>query len=252
MENWSRKLKKVIWILLIKIKEKNFKGGGKYLFKNRNSDILFISFSGFGTYDRLRTYNYIKTLNPFKVDALYIKDTWGYRGSYYLMDHGNCRPYDSVLNLIYKILSRKKYSRIICIGSSKGGSAAILFGLKIGAYEILSGACQYHIGTYVAKFPEVYRGMLGSIPQAEGIQLLDSVLPEAISEHSQRTPQTKIHLFYSKNEHTYEDEIIDLRRTIINAGYPYNETICDFKEHGDVGKEFSKFLATYTKELILK
>ena len=79
------------------------------------------------------TYNYIKTLNPFKVDALYIKDTWGYRGSYYLMDHGNCRPYDSVLNLIYKILSRKKYSRIICIGSSKGGSAAILFGLKIGA-----------------------------------------------------------------------------------------------------------------------
>ena len=28
MENWSRKLKKVIWILLMKIIEKNFKGGG--------------------------------------------------------------------------------------------------------------------------------------------------------------------------------------------------------------------------------
>lgn len=122
---------------------------------------MIITFSGFASNDKIRTYNYVKTASKYPVDALHIKDSWGYRGSYYLLDEGNPHPYYGVLNLIYNIIGKRDYKKIICAGSSKGGSAALIFGLKIGATDIFAAACQYHIGTYVAKYEDVFLKMCG-------------------------------------------------------------------------------------------
>ena len=244
------KIKKGIHILAIKAREKTF-GGVDYLYKNKKSDILVITFSGFATHDKVRTYNYVSTCSKHPVDTLHIKDSWGCRGSYYLMHEGNPYPYYSVLNLIYHILGKRDYKKIICAGSSKGGSAALIFGLKIGATDIFAAACQYHIGTYVVKFDDVYRKMCFDHHKftniANGWEELNEVIPSAI--HNGKPNQTIIHLFYSMNEHTYENEIIDLVEELKQYKYVVEETVCQFSTHSEVGTHFAPFLDRSLKHI---
>ena len=244
--NLSTKFRKSLHVLAIKFREKTF-GGVDYLYKNKNSDILVITFSGFATHDKVRTYNYVNTCSNHQVDALHIKDSWGYRGSYYLLNEGNPYPYYGVLNLIYQILGKHNYKKVICAGSSKGGSAALLFGLKIGATDIFAAACQYHIGTYTVKYEDVFQKMCGgksvAVNSLDNIKWggeLDNVIPSAI--HDGNPHKTKIHLFYSKNEHTYEEEIVDLIKELKQYDYPLEETVCHFSTHGEVGTHFAPFL----------
>ena len=51
-----------------------------------------------------------------------------------------------------------------------------------------------------------------------------------------------IHLLYSKNEHTYQDDIIDLLDKLNECGYRVLEKQYDFSEHNDIGIYFKKYL----------
>lgn len=51
----------------IKLHEKRFSGGLRYLYYCNHSDELLIVFSAFGSSNR-RTYNYVRTLQESKID----------------------------------------------------------------------------------------------------------------------------------------------------------------------------------------
>ena len=150
-----------------------------------------------------------------------------------------------IFHLIEELLQsilEKKYSKVITLGSSKGGSCAILYGLKIGANDIYSGACQYYIGSYLntVAHKSIFEGMMGKGAGIEQERVLNSVLPDCLSSFS--GDNTLIHLFYSKKEHTYEEHIAPLIKDLNTFNIPHTDTVVDFTEHAEVGKHFGPYI----------
>lgn len=94
--------------------------------------MLAVIFSGMDSNDKNRLYNYVRGFTDVPVDFLYLSDPFGYRGSYYWKEGGSDEPLKMTQRLLRNIISRKDYKRVCFLGSSKGGSAAILHGLCSG------------------------------------------------------------------------------------------------------------------------
>ena len=232
---------------LIANNEHQFKGCVKYLFLPKKSDALLIVFSGF-TGD-VRKYNYVSSFSNLNVNQLFILDSWGYQGSYYWMDKGDTSPETMVNELIQTIIQNNGIKTVITCGSSKGGSAAIYFGLMNNADSIFSGACQFLVGTYLGReeHSKILEGMIGGFEKEKMIAALDTKIAEAIRQHKD---STAIHLFYSTEELTYERQIIPLKKCLDSFGVKYHEKIALFKEHAEVGNYFPIYVCDELRKLI--
>lgn len=139
------------------------------------------------------------------------------------------------------IVKRYGYEHIITLGSSKGGSAALFHGISIGADEVICGACQYYVGTYLISQNniEFLKQMVKNPSDAKEIEILDSLIPQAI--HSAYA-KPRITLIYSKLEHTYPEHIQYLLRDLKSNGYNIVEEERDFQNHMEIGVYFAKYL----------
>lgn len=240
----KRKFKTLLNIIKYKLKEKHYKGA-KYLLYKTGSDTLMICFQAMPP-TNIRLYNNVKGFSNLPVDRLYISDSWGYRGSYYLYENGELQPFNSTKKLIEKIINDGKYKNIYTCGTSKGGSAAIIYGLLIGADYIFSGACQYYIGSYL-NVPEhlpILQKM--SIPKKEKemVDTLNQVMPSII-RNPIKNKKTSIHLIYSRLEHTYEEHIQYLIADLIQNGFSVNLNEYGFKNHSEVGIYYLKYIQNW-------
>lgn len=104
LERLRRYWNHALQLVEIKVHERNFEHGLKYLFYGNHSDELLIVFSAFGSTER-RTYNYVRTLHGCKIDKLFILDPWGVKGSYNLYENGSDFPWRVTNELISKIIS---------------------------------------------------------------------------------------------------------------------------------------------------
>lgn len=117
-----------------------------------------------------------------------------------------------------------------------------MFGLVFNAEKIMAGACQYHLGTYLntPDHKPIFEGMMGIGASTEEENYLNAVMPRIIEEH--RKTDSIVYLLYSKQEHTYEEDIkdllVDLKRNNINVV----EKEEFFTNHGDVGYFFIPFV----------
>ena len=99
------KVKTACRLVKFSLLEKTFEKKLNYLYYRCNSDTLLVVFSAFPPTDKMRVYNYIKSFQNLNVDRLYIKDTFGYKGSYYLYDRGDDYPAKMCSSLIEKIVT---------------------------------------------------------------------------------------------------------------------------------------------------
>lgn len=131
---------------------------------------------------------------------------------------------------------------MITLGSSKGGTCAIYFGLSAKADEVYAAACQYHVGKYVntEEHQKVFKSMMGESAGMKEQEVLDSIMPAMIKSNA--GSKTKIHLMYSKEEHTYQEHIADLIADLDKCGIEHTDKIESFKEHGEVGKFFTPWI----------
>ena len=100
------KVKTVCRLVKFSLLEKTFEKRLKYLYYRANSNILLVVFSAFPPTDKMRVYNYLKSFQNLNIDRLYIKDTFGYKGSYYLYDKGDTYPQVLCSSLIEKMMTR--------------------------------------------------------------------------------------------------------------------------------------------------
>lgn len=235
MKRIFRLIFKSPFLIYLKLRQKEFRGIN-YLHYSRNSKTLAIVFSAFDRKDTRRSFNYVKSLSNIPIDFLYLSDPWGYRGSYYMMDYGSKRPIEDVQSLIDKIVSKGIYSKIITLGTSKGGTAALYYGLKNAVNQIVIGACQYRIGSYISAYPDIYRGMTGQDIKEQITFELNNIIPNELSRSDY--PQTTIHLVHSKSEPTYDKDIKYLISDLNERGIRWIEYECGFKKHEDVGQFF--------------
>lgn len=231
-----RKILKKVYFL---INERIYEGRLKYVLKKHNSKTLIVSFSGFSSKP---VYNYMRTLKGVAADQLYILDDFGLKGSYYWYENGEDIPLRLTHDLISKIISEGGYNRVITLGSSKGGTCAIYYGLLFGANDIYSGACQYFVGKYLntkAHLP-IMKAMMSGYSDQEAQYILDRMLPDVIKQS--QGASSKVHLLYSKLEHTYVEHIKFMIEDLEKYNISYDEQIEEFKDHNDVGKFFSPWV----------
>lgn len=230
-------------LLFLLTHEHRFRGRLKYLWFREGCDSLLVVFPGFSK-DRPRKYNYVKGLTGVKkVDRLYINDNFGYQGSYNLYENGRRAPEKITMDLIDRIIKEGNYKHLFFAGSSKGGTCAIYYGLIFRADEIYAAACQYHIGKYVSnEMPndKVFYAMMGKNAGEEDSLILDNVMPDLLQKY--RGSESAIHLFYSKNDPTYDRHIKDLINSLDHWGYHYFETVESYAVHSQVGESFLKRL----------
>lgn len=237
---------KRIWVLFFILFHERKYSNDKFLFKgSRKSSLLIVFFSAFGQENRPGAYNYIWTTRKFKCNKLWIRDRLGYKGvgTYYLgTDYPNSNYIGNVIDLIRKYSYGKK---IVCCGTSKGGSAALFYGLKLKVDVIVSGSPQYYIGTYLNK-KTYHQKIAHEICHSKYFEtILNNVLVDEIL--ASQPKQTSIHLLVSSLEQSYRNQLLPL---INDLSKKHRISIEDKKylNHNDVGIFFTDYLINALKE----
>lgn len=218
--------------------------GVEYIWLNHQSDTLIIVFSAIGN----ARFNYYRALKDCKYDQLYIRDCWAGGVSYYWYEHKSNHPEIYTQNLINTIIQNNTYNKIITVGSSKGGTAAVYYGLKNKANLVFAGACQYRVGDYLSRHqykdhPEQWNAVAGDELSEEWIKILDTKVADVIE--SNKGCGTTIKLIYSTNEHTYPEHIQPLIVKLDENNIVHEDQIESFPEHSMVGECFKKALINY-------
>ena len=200
-------------------------------------------------------YNYMATLSGIKAHKLFLLDDI-YNpvntGSYYLGRDGDWFFIGEITQLISDIVKERNIHKTIMIGSSKGGSSALYYGIKTEADFVISGAPQYHIGKYLNTpgHKPILEAIMGDASE-ESVEKLDRLIKDEIAAEHRKKPEIFLH--YSPKEHTYKDHIFDMITDLRSNGFAVNED-ADYtsEEHGEVKNYFPSYLVKTIKQLITR
>ncbi len=250
-----KRLYKLFGIIKATLKQRHYKHITYYFRSCRKSDIILVSFCAFPGGCKPSRYNYINTLKNMNVNRLFLLDNHGYNktGSYFLGENGNYYLLDEIPELIKSIKEKNNIKKTVMLGSSKGGTSAILYGILCNADYVIAGAPQYYLGNYLSS-PDVEKAIfegIGGGTSQKTIDYLNDLLPSVIRNSADSFNKPIIYLNYSPYEHTYPEHIsmmlCDLKKSgftvITNDNYTY-------KNHKDVGVFFRDYLKTTCREII--
>ncbi|HEE9981685.1 TPA: hypothetical protein R8G50_003422 [Citrobacter freundii] len=192
----------------------NFDGNHvKYVRKPGKYDTkhLVIVFSGFSG-DGKPIYNYGNALVNCPADVLWIKDEFEGGESYYICSKGKMDIEASVYGLIMSVLHELNLSHEDCtlLGGSKGGSAALYYGLKYNFKNIIATVPQFRIGSYVEiDWLYAFKHMIGDLDLTSAKRLqaaLDHLIVDQIHTASK---DKNIYLISSHGDPQFETEVKD-------------------------------------------
>ena len=189
---------------------------------------LIVIFSAFapGSSANQHLYNFLNVLQDVPAHKLYIQDTYGKRGVYYLchqLDFGVSQAVSKLIRSVQEQLGCDN-GHTISLGSSKGGSAALYFGLGLGLSHVLSMVPQFRIGTYlntVSKRP-VLEDMVGKEDPDGGAAMLDTLLEKALEEDR----STVLHILTSHHDEQYQSQIVPFLAALERTTDPTRQDIC--------------------------
>ncbi|MGX5835352.1 accessory Sec system protein Asp2 [Aeromonas piscicola] len=182
----------------------------KFFFQQAKQDRkhLLVIFSGFGSTTSI-TYDFRgDSASNCRSNILWIGDDFNNECAYYICKDMQLNIEDSILSLIDSTLKSLYLNRAQCtlMGFSKGGSAALYYGLKYEFKNIIASCPQLHIGSYVSKnWPNVARNMMGDTYSQQDINTLDSLIPDLIKNTNNKDQH--IYLISSPNDEQYQNEI---------------------------------------------
>ncbi|MGW7031726.1 hypothetical protein ACWGFX_31770 [Streptomyces xanthophaeus] len=169
---------------------------------NRHLVVVFANFTAPGEYGMSNG-----VLDKVRSNILWVRDLFDGANSYYLCKGMDFAVERSVAGLIGRVLGALELTPDDCtmIGSSKGGSAALYFGLKYGARNIVTSVPQFLIGTYVQEgIPGAAKLMMGDVTERH-VRVLDSVLPDLVRSGANRS--ANIYLISSPQDAQYERQV---------------------------------------------
>lgn len=205
---------------------------------------LIVSFSGFaGRYQKGR-YNYIRSLSKSNSERIFLLDNFGFKGvgSYYLGNQCMLYKNKAIPELINSV-SSPYIDETVFIGTSKGGSAALIYGILMNVNKIIIGSPQYRIGDYLLE-NDYHKLILNEIIDIENgydVSWLNNIIDYLLD---QKVYTGEITLIYSTIEKSYEWHT----KPLIDAIKKHNIHLILFDEkfenHNDVGRYFNKYLAS--------
>lgn len=198
--------------------------------------VVFSSIREFGDF----TYDYYTALRGTDTAKLFILDDFGVQGSYY---HSNAREpgiFQSVQALIAQVTEHLGLSRsaVTTMGSSKGGSAAMIHGYAAGVGRVLAGAPQTKIGHFTrGHHPEVLRFLAGGAGPGDEAWA-NQILPRQLRNAS---PETRVSILVGANDHHLKGHVLPFSRLAASVGKPVSVTTIPNVTHADIGAAFRDF-----------
>ena len=187
------------------------------------------------------SYNYKATLDSIKCSSIYILDDFGDQGSYYLQEKNDTSIFETVQKFILAKIeeSGNRKRPIYFVGSSKGGTAALLHGLKIENSRIFVGAPQTKIGSFIEKpHPNILKYMTGS-NDAAAIQSLDAVLYE---DHYFGNNTSQVTIAVGKGDHHYKNHVLPWVEHAKKRGLIVNTIVREGTPHSEIGRVYRDLL----------
>ncbi|WP_045300642.1 accessory Sec system protein Asp2 [Saccharothrix sp. ST-888] len=179
----------------------------EYKFRPADGDArhLIVIFSGFNAPNG---YHFAgRSLNDLRANILWIRDHFDEHYSYYMCRDMSFDIEFSVLNLIDRTLAGLGLTRdqASLLGVSKGGSAALYYGLKHGFRNIVTVVPQFLIGDYVRDRAVTGRYMMGTDMPQQHVDALNGAITEQLKAYGAQGHN--VYLFTSEADEQYETEI---------------------------------------------
>ncbi|MEV4556314.1 hypothetical protein AB0K51_04860 [Kitasatospora sp. NPDC049285] len=146
-------------------------------------------------------------LDRVRANILWIRDLFDGGNAYYLCKDMDFAVEQAVAALIAKVAGALGLGPEQCtmFGGSKGGTAALHFGLRHGYGNVLSIVPQFRIGTALhERRPEAAQLMMGQ-PTPEKVAVLDALMPQLVATSPHR--QTRIYLVTSPQDEHYTTQV---------------------------------------------
>jgi len=178
----------------------------QYVFSPAKQDRkhLLVIFSGFGLdYDF-----YGSTLDGCRSNILWIKDDFKGENTYYLCVKKDFFVEEVVIDLINTTLNKLSITEKQCTlsGFSKGGSAALYYGLKYNFSNILTSCPQIKIGSYLKNnWPSKVEHIFGEGSTNDTVDFFDSLIPNLLE--TKEISEKNIYFITSINDEQYLDQI---------------------------------------------
>src|SRR5699024_4167687 len=126
----------------------------------------------------------------------------------------------AVKDLISKIKKDIKTNRTIYIGNSKGGYAAMYFGVQDKKSIMIAGSLQYKLSDYNTISERLNENTMKYIADnkytEKDYKYLNDLLKNVIIEN--KNNQYELHLHYSDKEYTYGDHMVHLLKDLDELG----------------------------------
>ncbi|NEG89963.1 hypothetical protein [Bifidobacterium aerophilum] len=264
MKKLSKYIEFATTLLKQAVQERKFRYGNttlKYMYQPcKGSNRLLVVFSACTRPGLPARYNYMRTLKNIPVNKLFILDDFGedHRGGYYLGAYPGFEMEKATKTLIDSFLKRPEIKKVCFGGSSKGGWAALNFGVQyagrgLGA-EIITGAPQFWLGTYLqAPGGLITLESIAVSKNADVVAKVSDVLDIYLKkniEANQFAKEQHIYIHYSTQEHTYKEHIKDLLKVLRECGFNLVEDVKDYENHGDVSLYFPAFFVSSINHII--
>lgn len=207
-----------------------------------SKDILIVFTSCTNPGQKAR-YNYIKTLDNFTCNKLFILDDFGFdgRGAYYLGHNKDFTIEKDVHSLLLHIINKLNIEKKFFIGSSKGGYAALYFGLPFKNSIIISGAPQYLLGNYLSSpnHKKILEYIMGDT-SINSINKLNILMKNKLKVNKENN--NIVYLHYSTKEETYQSDISLLVKDLDIMKFKTFYDIKNYKTHSELTQFFPKFI----------
>jgi hypothetical protein len=176
-------------------------------------------------------------LDNLRSNILWIRDRFDGQNTYYLcqgMDFGVER---SVIGLITRVMKSLNLTPgdVTLWGSSKGGTAALYFGLRYGFRNMVASVPQLRIGTFVRDvYPDVGRHMLGADMADDHVRTLDAIMPDLLSSGAH--PDAHLYVVSSPQDEQYATQVepyLPLLQRYQNFNFIFSESPF-ITDHGKV------------------
>lgn len=186
--------------------------GTKVIYKHKKrkydfNHILFV-FSGFLN-AKPGNYDFANALNDCPCDVVWICDNFEEMYSYYLCVGMDFKVENAVTEFIRYTLDELglDINQATATGFSKGGSAALYYGLKLNFPNIVATVPQFHIGSYVNNhWKQAAEHMMGKAHcSTTNIAYLDKLLPRLLKQDNNL--DKNIYLLTSEADIQYKPEI---------------------------------------------
>ena len=224
----------------------------KYIFKKRKYDnnSMIVVFSGFGGTGNF-TYDFKNVLNEIHSNVLWIKDDFFGDAAYYHSVNGK-EIHSIVNNFILDIAQKNNVQKenIILSGFSKGGSAALFYGLKYDYDKIVTTVPQIEVATYCKQsHQDVLLHMLGNNYTNEQFEDLNNSIKQLAMTSA---PYKNIYFLTSKSDEQYKSQVepfLDQFYRFSNFNLFYSESIL-VRTHNQVTWHYVQLILSWFYSLI--